>query len=98
MTLPIEYAVEVREDIDSAYAWYEEQQTGLGERFLSAVSDVVQQIQSNPQVFGRVRGNVRAGLARDFPYVVYFRPEATRIVIIAVLHGRRDPKIWMRRR
>ena len=98
MTLPIEYAVEVREDIDSAYVWYEEQQTGLGERFLSAVSDVVQQIQSNPQVFGRVRGNVRAGLARDFPYVVYFRSEATRIVIIAVLHGRRDPQIWMRRR
>ena len=97
MTLPIEYAVEVREDIDSAYAWYEEQQTGLGERFLSAVSDVVQQIQSNPQVFGRVRGNVRAGLARDFPYVVYFRSEVTRIVIIAVLHGRRDPQIWMRR-
>ena len=97
MTLPIEYALEVREDIDSAYAWYEEQQAGLGERFLFAISDVVAQIQSKPNGFGRVRGDVRAGLARDFPYVVYFRPEETRIVIIAVLHGRRDPQIWIRR-
>lgn len=97
MTLPIVYAIEVREDIDSAYGWYEEQLPGLGERFLSAISAVVTNIQSNPQGFGRVRGDVRAGLARDFPYVVYFRPEQTRIVILAVLHGRRDPQTWIKR-
>ena len=97
MTLQIEYSLEVRDDIDSAYAWYEEQQAGLGERFMSAISDVVAQIQLRPNGFGRVRGDVRAGLARDFPYVVYFRPESTRIVIIAVLHGRRDPRVWIRR-
>lgn len=97
MTLPIEYAIEVREDIDSAYVWYEEQRLGLGERFLSAISVVVTNIQTNPLGFGRVRGEVRAGLARDFPYVVYFRPETTRIVIVAVLHGRRDPQTWIKR-
>lgn len=75
MTLPIEYAVEVREDIDSAYAWYEEQQSGLGERFLLAISDVVTRIQSSPEGFGRVRGDVRAGLARDFPYVSISGPK-----------------------
>lgn len=97
MTLPIEYAVDVRQDVDSAYAWYEEQQMGLGERFLLAIADVVSKIQAHPRRFGRVRGDVRAGLARDFPFVIYYRLEETRIVIIAVLHGRRDPQEWMRR-
>ncbi|MFM9966588.1 MAG: type II toxin-antitoxin system RelE/ParE family toxin [Planctomycetaceae bacterium] len=97
MTLPIEYAEEVREDVDSAYAWYEDQQSGLGERFLVAVADIVEKIQKHPRQFGRVRGEVRAGLIRDFPYVVYFRLEEARIVVIAVLHGRRDPQVWMKR-
>lgn len=97
MTLPIEYAEEVREDIDSAYVWYEDQQPGLGERFLQAIADVVSKIQAHPGRFGRIRGEVRAGMARDFPYVVYFRLEESRIVVIAVLHGRRDPQEWMRR-
>ena len=97
MTLPMEYALEVREDLDAAYAWYEEQQTGLGERFMTAVSDLVSRIQSNPERFGRVRGEVRAGLVHRFPYVVYFRVEESRIVIIAVLHGHRDPQIWIGR-
>lgn len=97
MTLPIEYADGVHEDMDSAYAWYEDQQTGLGERFLSAIADVVAKIQAHPRRFGRIRGEVRAALARDFPYVVYFRLEVTRIVVIAVLHGRRDSQVWMGR-
>ena len=97
MTLPIEYAEGVREDIDSAYAWYEDQQTGLGETFLSAVAEVVGKIEEHPRRFGRVRGEVRAGLVQRFPYVVYFRPEESRTVVIAVLHGRRDPQVWMKR-
>lgn len=97
MTLPIEYAEDVREDIDSAYVWYEDQQPGLGERFLQAIGDVVAKLQVHPERFGRIRGEVRAGIARDFPYVVYFRVEESRIVVIAVLHGRRDPQEWLRR-
>ena len=97
MNLPVEYAKEVREDVDSTFAWCEDQQTGLGERFLVAVADVVEKIQEHPRQFGRVRGEVRAGLIQEFPYVVYFRLEETRIVVIAVLHGRRDPQVWMKR-
>lgn len=97
MTLPIEYAIEVREDIDSAYCWYEDRQPGWGERFLAVTSDAVTKIQSHPYRCGRVRGDVRAALTRDFPYVIYYRVDESRIVIIAVLHSRRDPQIWRRR-
>lgn len=97
MTLPIEYAEAVREDIDLAYSWYEDQQVGLGERFLESIGDVVSKIQIQPGRFGRIRGEVRAGMPRDFPYVVYFRLEESRIVVLAVLHGRRDPQEWLRR-
>jgi toxin ParE1/3/4 len=32
--------------------------------------------------------------ARRFPYGIYFRAEARRIVVLAVFHSRRDPEIW----
>ncbi len=38
-------------DYDDAYFWYEEQQQGLGEKFLSAVRSTLQLITNNPETF-----------------------------------------------
>jgi plasmid stabilization system protein ParE len=34
---------------------------------------------------------------RRFPYSVFYRVEADRIVVLAVFHGRRNPRIWQAR-
>jgi plasmid stabilization system protein ParE len=36
-------------------------------------------------------------MARKFPYVVYYKVVEDEIVVIAVLHGSRDPEEWQRR-
>ena len=33
-----------------------------------------------------------------FPYVIYYRIIDRRIIVIAVVHGKRDPKIWQSRK
>ncbi len=43
-----------------------------------------------------VRTCAKAGVRR-FPYSVYYRTEATRIVVLAVFHGKRDPRVWQAR-
>jgi hypothetical protein len=40
---------------------------------------------------------VRQALVRRFPYVVCFLIEAERISVIAVIHGRRNPRVWQSR-
>jgi toxin ParE1/3/4 len=52
----------------------------------------------NPLAYPRVRGDTRRALVRRFPYAVYFRPTADETVVLAVMHGRRNPRRWRSRR
>jgi plasmid stabilization system protein ParE len=45
-----------------------------------------------------VRADIRRVVARRFPYAVYYRRREDRIVVLAVFHGRRHPRIWQARR
>ena len=47
-----------------------------------------------PLQFPAVASDVRRGLLHTFPYAVYFRPSDAAIVVLAVLHLRRNPKVW----
>jgi hypothetical protein len=41
-----------------------------------------------------VHRTVRRALLRRFPFGVFYRAEPSRIVVIGILHGSRDPKVW----
>jgi len=46
---------EAEADIGDAYAWYESQQFGLGERFLAELSRCIAAIEQQPLQYQRVR-------------------------------------------
>jgi plasmid stabilization system protein ParE len=60
-------------DLEHAARWYDEEQTGLGSRFLSAVDQVFERIRERPQQFPVVSGDIRRALLPTFPYAAYFR-------------------------
>jgi plasmid stabilization system protein ParE len=82
------------DDIDSAYDYYEDQRANLGNRFLAAVRDQVTRLQNEPEIHGVVHQDVRAACVHRFPYVVYYRVLADRVLIVAVQHGSRDWSNW----
>jgi len=87
----------VQTDIDEAYTWYENQQPGTGDDFLTAVEEVYDRLRRYPAVHRLVYRNVRRALARQFPYSVYYRIVGRRVEVIAVYHNRRDPSGWQAR-
>ena len=97
MSLPVVYHLAAQDDVDRAYAEYEQQRTGLGDRFLEMLRDQVDRIQANPMLYGVLHQDVRAASLRRFPQVVYYRIEANQILIIAVQHGRRSSQSWQGR-
>ena len=97
MTLPVAYLPEAEDDVDAAYAGYEQRLAGLGDQFLEALRDQVDRIRDNPALYGVLHQDVRAAPLRRFPYVVYYRAEASRVVIIAVQHGGRSSRAWQGR-
>jgi len=78
--------------------WYEAQRVGLGAVFAAAVETTVTAILENPLAYPRVKGDTRRALVRQFPYAVYFRPTDDEIIVLAVMHGRRNPRDWRSRR
>jgi plasmid stabilization system protein ParE len=97
MTLPVVYRPEIKSDLDSAYDWYEQHQDGLGEALLTSVSNAISQITAAPRRHSCVRGAVRALTTHRFPYVIYYVVQPHRVLILGVLHAKRDPSVWMQR-
>jgi plasmid stabilization system protein ParE len=86
-----------RVELMDAYDWYEAKQPGLGIRFLDQVEATVLRLRENPQQFRVVFQDVHRALLRKFPYGLFFRVEASELVVIACFHGSRDPRRWERR-
>jgi toxin ParE1/3/4 len=97
MNLPPDFHPAVRDEIDDAYAWYEQRRPGLGGAFLDEVQRVLAEISSNPARYGFAGGDIREGLLNQFPYAVYYRVLTDRIRVLAVLHTARDPSRWQSR-
>ena len=84
-------------DIGAAATWYEQQQSGLGSRFLDVLDHLFKRIRDTPLQFPAITARVRRALLPTFPYAVYFLETEQAVVIVAVLHLRRDPRIWQGR-
>ena len=50
MSLAVAYLPEAQDDIDAAYAQYEQRLMGLGDRFLEALRQVVERFADNPDL------------------------------------------------
>lgn len=84
-------------DIDEAFLWYEAQRPGLGHEFLAAAQTLIDAVAQHPPRYPVVRRNTRRALLRRFPYAVFFRTYDEIVVIVACIHGRRDPRRWQAR-
>jgi plasmid stabilization system protein ParE len=97
MSLPVVLTPEAQAEFDDAFDWYENQRPGLGTVFAERVQDALDRISANPQLHATVFKDIRKAVVQRFPYSVYYRAETSRVLVIAVFHGRRDPSIWQAR-
>jgi plasmid stabilization system protein ParE len=94
MGLPLVFRRAVGRDLAAACAWYERQRVGLGEQFLAEINASFDTIEEFPKIFAAVHGDVRRAIVARFPYAIFYRVEADRVVVLTVLHTARDPKVW----
>ena len=95
--LEIRLRPEAEQDLADAAAWYEEQQPGLGHEFLDEVEAMLSSIAETPLMFPSVHRNTRRAVIQRFPFSVYFRANSPSIVVIAIMHGSRNPRRWKNR-
>jgi toxin ParE1/3/4 len=88
---------EAEADLAASKLWYDDQHEGLGARFIVEVDATFRRIEANPMAFSLVRGKLRRALMRRFPFGVFYALAETHIVVVAVLHAARDPRLWGKR-
>jgi plasmid stabilization system protein ParE len=97
MSRRILFRPEAEVELMEAASWYEERGKGLGADFLRSLDAAVAAIERNPHAYPIVFGKVRRSVLRRFPYIIIYRVENDEILILACIHGRRDPKRWQER-
>ena len=97
MNYVVVFRPEVRNELDEAYSWYESQELGLGDDFLEQVDEALDRICQMPESYTAVYRDVRRTVIQRFPYIIYYRIVSSRVIVIAVFHGRRNSKAWQTR-
>lgn len=93
------YAIKINDaaklELNEAVIWYELQQKGLGSRFIIAFENHLTIIEKNPKLYAKKKKEYREVLIKPFPFLLVYRieKEKSRVVITAVFHTKRNPKL-----
>lgn len=82
---------EAENDIRDAFSWYENKREGLGYDFLLQVDAGLRFIERNPEIFPIEYKGTRKHLIRRFPYKIIYITEGEKIIVLAVIHHKRNP-------
>lgn len=94
---PIFFLPVARDDIQSAKDWYDEQRIGLGSEFELCIEVFIEGLKKNPKRYPPVLDNIRKGNIKRFPYSVAYIVEDGKIIVLTIMHVKRDPQfLWKR--
>lgn len=90
MTWRVRVRPEAELDLLVAAGWYEAQRSGLGAEFIEDLSLLVASLAENALLYADLLEGVRRVFARRFPFAVYFQIIGDEVVVISILHMRRQ--------
>ena len=88
---------EAEEELIKAASYYEQQQSGLGVKFIREIHRACNLVSVSPKAATKVRKEIRRRLVRRFPFSVLYQEVDGSILVIAIAHQRRKPGYWKNR-
>jgi hypothetical protein len=84
---------ELAEGVD----YYNQEQPGLGFVFAAEVEKALDRIRVFPNAWPQFSKRSRRYVVQRFPYGVLYQVRADGVLVLAIMHLRRDPKVWQER-
>ena len=84
---------ESENDLKEAFPWYEGKRLGLGYDFLLQVDVGLRFIERNPEIHPIEYKGTRKHIIKRFPYKIIYLIEEEKIIVLAVIHGKRSPDL-----
>jgi len=87
-------------DLQEIIEWYNQQAQGLGARFLKQITSQINSLKKTPFVYANRYADVRCMIIKKFPFMVHYKIDSDQklIIIFAIFHTSRNPKIWEERK
>jgi hypothetical protein len=94
MKLPIYLSEEALQEEVAAFLFYEEEQVGLGDRFLKEVEEALQKVSEHPThySFSDETKTLRDISLARFPFVIIFEAKTDRIDVYHLHHTKKELK------
>jgi plasmid stabilization system protein ParE len=81
-------------ELQEATLYYEQQEKGLGVKFLDEIEAAIDRILRFPRAWHPVSARSRRCRTHHFPFGLLYQIRTDEILITAVLDLRRDPQRW----
>ncbi|WP_438426249.1 type II toxin-antitoxin system RelE/ParE family toxin [Aquimarina macrocephali] len=92
----MKYELEIKEEANlemiKAYLYYEKQQIGLGEQFLTHLDIYIDRIQTNPEHYPAKRPPYREAWIKKYPYLVVYEIIENKVIIYSIFNTWQNPK------
>ena len=93
----ISFLEPARVELDDAVNYYNYEEVGLGEAFLSEILNTLDRIVRFPDAWQPISRRTRRCQTRRFPFGVIYKKREEDILIVAVAHLHRSPEYWQER-
>ena len=91
--MTVRFRPEAQAELLEAARWYEDRESGLGQSLIAEIDATLARIEGGEHRYRNVYRQMRRALVRKFPYAVYFIEADDGLVVMGVIHQRRDTTI-----
>ena len=93
----IEILDRAADDLIEGFRFYEEQEFGIGEYFLSSLEAEIESLRIYAGIHRKTNRRYHRLIPRRFPFAIFYTVSRKTVYIHAILDCRRDPQ-WIRKR
>ena len=86
-----------KSDLREASRFYDAERPGFGDIFLTRFHQALSQVRDYPFTAPVIYKQYRKMRLEQFKHSIVYSVEANKIVVVAVMHNRRNPDYWKRR-
>jgi len=90
----VEFLAPVKVELADAIEYYDAQESGLGFRFAQEVKRTLERILQFPEAWSPISKRTRRCQTNKYPYALIYQIRGEVLLIIAVMHVRREPRTW----
>ena len=89
--IQVRIAGDALQDLEDGFQFYEAQERGLGDYFLSQLRADIDGLKITAGIHRQPHRHLHRLLSRKFPYAIFYEFEGSYALVVAVVDCRRDP-------